>query len=148
MVTGSDLHERGTAHQGVTTVDWPKKLSKAHTSCALTPIIVNFPMMFSKSSPSSPHFLTPTSDDLAARMLRAGLAELEAEITPPIHSHCGPSTGPTSQQTMASLFKPLEFLMPAEGFQGGSIAQAPSSPKVPLSNATPALSTPMTYPLG
>ena len=119
-----------------------------HASCTLTSIIIDFPTMFSKSSPSPPHSPISTSEDLTARMLRAGLAELEAEITPSSTPSVVPPLGPTSQRTMASLFKPPEFLMPAEGFQGGSIAQAHSSPKVTLGNTTPCAVNPCDVPLG
>jgi hypothetical protein len=49
---------------------------------------------------------------------------------------------------MASLFKPPEFSMPAEGFQGGSIAQAHSSPRVTLGDTTPHAVNSCDIPLG
>jgi hypothetical protein len=44
--------------------------------------------------------------------------------------------------------QPPEFSNPVTGFQGGSLSQAPSSPRVSLGNATPHAVDPCDVPLG
>jgi hypothetical protein len=80
-------------------------------------------------------------------MLRAGLAKIVEEFTPPFTPVVTPPLASSSQWTMACFFASPEFSNPVEGFQGGPLSLAPSSPKVSLGNATPCAMIPYDVPL-
>jgi hypothetical protein len=118
------------------------------TPCFLTTTISVFLMMSSNSSPPPFHPWSPVGDDLANQFLQVRLAELMAESSPTPTPSVVPPPAPSGWQTVTFSSQPLEFSNPATGFQGGSLSQAPSSPRVSLGNATPHTMNPCNVPLG
>jgi hypothetical protein len=106
-----------------------------------------YPMSFipSRAPSRSP---SPAGDDLADRMLRARLAEMQARHSNPPTPSVSPPPASPGRWTVAFSSQPPEFSSPGPGFQGGSISQAQSSPRVFLGDATPCPVDPCDVPLG
>jgi hypothetical protein len=116
-------------------------------SCFLTTTISDFPMMSSNSSPSSSPSMSPASDDLTDKFLRERLVVLMAESSLPPTPSVAPPPAPMGWWTVAFSSQPLEFSNPTAGFQGGSLPQVHSSPRVSLGDVTPHAVDPCNVPL-
>jgi hypothetical protein len=104
-------------------------------------------MMFFNPSPFSSHSLTLVGDDLTDQMMRARLVEIGADLSPPPTPSVNPLPAPMGRWTVAFSSQPLEFSGPLAGFQGGSLLQAQSFPRVSLGNVTPHAMDPYNVPL-
>jgi hypothetical protein len=105
-------------------------------------------MMSHNPSPSPLCSLTPLSDDLAEQMMRARLAEIQGMYSSPPTPSVKLPPAPPGKWNVTFPSQPPEFLDPASGFQGGSLAQSLSSPRAPLGDATPHAVDPCNVPLG